>query len=1734
MSRKPQPRGAQLNLPPLPDLMQSLFLDTTDGILCVDVQGRYVEANPRLCHLLGHSREELLNLSVAESLQATELSASELPLVLTHLDASSPGKEYRLRRKDGTMLYVEISARPLSDGKWLGIIRDITERKQSEDKLKRLTRLYATLSQTNQAIVHLRNREQLFRTICNVAVEFGEFRMAYIGLLDQESGQFIPVAHAGHEDEYLQFVNAHIHDKSLGIGPISSTLRAGKIITVNDIETDPRMTPRHEEALRLGYRSAAAMPFRLQGNVIGTLNLYGGEPGFFTHDEERLLEEISLDISFALDSMQVETERKQAEDALRQSEDRYRFLFDTMLNGFALHEIICDETGKPIDYRFLQVNPAFEKLTGLRGDEIVGKTARQVMPDIEPFWIDTYGQVGLTGTPAYFESYSQVLGKHYQVAAYSPRRGWFATVFEDITQRRETEQALRESEAKFRSYTVQAPMAILVSDASGHYTDCNPAATELLGYDAATLQRMSIPDVMAPETLPSGPDDHECLAKEGHLERVYRMKRQDGTLIWVALRVVIFPDGHSLAFCRDITAQKEAEDALRASEARYRLLAENMADVVWMLNLRTLRYEYVSPSIERLRGFTAEEMLAEPVMDRIVQINTARAEQHLPARLSDFLAGNPDSVAQVEEIELPGKDGSVHWTEVTTTFLKGDDGTVRVIGVSRDINQRKQVEQALRESEAKFRSYIEHAPQAIFVTDATGRYIDCNPAAIEMLGYDTATLLGMRITDILPPEDHDAALREFMGLIAGGQLEREYRLVRSDGKVIWVALRAVMISSQHAMAFCTDITAQKEAEDALRASEARYRLLAANIVDVVWMLNLEAMRFEYVSPSVERLRGYTVEEVMAQSVVDTMVPASRATVMGRLPVRMAAFEAGDPSAVSQVDEIEQTRKDGSTVWTDVTTTFIKGDDGTIRAVGVSRDISQRKRAAEALRESEERFRSMAEQMVDVLFVTDRSGTIAYISPSAAEVFGWQPEEMVEQTFTRYLADADIPRAMQKFRADIERGQPSRHLELTMKHKDGSTFQGELSATARWKNGHAMDTIGLIRDITERKLAEQSLRQSEARYRAIVEDQTEFITRWLPDGTLTFVNEAYCRFIGKLHGELLGSQFLLDLPSEDRETVAQHIARLSQEHPVRDSEEHVQLPNGEIRWVQWTDRALFDEEGRVVEVQSVGRDITERKQMDGELHARTNELEALFALSTALNIAQTERDMLPVIMAEVNHALNADAGVIALQDRDGPGFTVAFANGELKPNIGRTFNSAEGLNLQSLRSGRPYLVDDFSSSGHHPEHLTGAEHLGPAIFAPVQSQDQFIGIVAALRSKGAPSYDTSAMRLLAAGGEMVGNALHRVRLHDQAMVRLQHLQTLQRIDSAITSSLDLGVTLPLLVAEITSQTGVDAAAVLLFNPQTLMLEYAAGRGFRSRVIEQFRTRLGESFAGQAALERRIISFNDLSAYTSSPDAPFYQLRSESFVAYSGVPLIVKGQVKGVLELFRRMPLPTDTEWFDFLKTLAHQAAIAIDNVELFEGVQRSNLELGLAYDATIEGWSRAMDLRDRDTEGHTVRVTEITERLARAFGMSEAEIVNIRRGALLHDIGKMGVPDSILHKPGKLTDEEWEKMRKHPQYAYDMLWPITYLRPALDIPYCHHEKWDGTGYPRGLKGEQIPLAARVFAVVDVWDALISDRPYRSAWPAERVREYIRGETGKQFDPRVVEAFFKLNPGGSDIN
>ena len=356
-------------------------------------------------------------------------------------------------------------------------------------------------------------------------------------------------------------------------------------------------------------------------------------------------------------------------------------------------------------------------------------------------------------------------------------------------------------------------------------------------------------------------------------------------------------------------------------------------------------------------------------------------------------------------------------------------------------------------------------------------------------------------------------------------------------------------------------------------------------------------------------------------------------------------------------------------------------------------------------------------------------------------------------------------------------------------------------------------------------------------------------------------------------------------------------------------------------------------------------------------------------------------------------------------------------------------------------------------------------------------------------------------------------------------QVERLNALHTIDLAITSSLDLKIILNILIQEIITNLDVDAAAVSLYDACAQSFECTALHGFWNPKVPQMLPRLNPGYNGSASPDVYRVSMPVIEGQHISPELAAC-IQEEKFQAYFSVPLQVSNQVKGIMEVFHRSPLTPDSLWVMFFKSLAEHAAIAIDHAQMFEKLQQSHMQLTQAYHATIEGWSRAMDLRDKETEYHTHRVTEKTLQLARSMDFSEEELVYIRWGALLHDIGKLGVPDGVLLKAGPLNDEEWVLMRKHPQLAYEMISSISYLQPAIDIPYCHHEKWNGSGYPRGLVGEQIPLAARIFAVVDVWDALRSDRPYREAWPEEKVRAYIEAGAGTHFDPQVVAAFLHL--------
>ncbi len=363
-------------------------------------------------------------------------------------------------------------------------------------------------------------------------------------------------------------------------------------------------------------------------------------------------------------------------------------------------------------------------------------------------------------------------------------------------------------------------------------------------------------------------------------------------------------------------------------------------------------------------------------------------------------------------------------------------------------------------------------------------------------------------------------------------------------------------------------------------------------------------------------------------------------------------------------------------------------------------------------------------------------------------------------------------------------------------------------------------------------------------------------------------------------------------------------------------------------------------------------------------------------------------------------------------------------------------------------------------------------------------------------------------------------------------RAEELQSLVIVSSALRSAPDADEIIPLVVRYAVEIVGGDFGTIYQLEEATGHLvspgwfSLTQGEDIKMTSGLSLRHVDGKGITGHVAKTGQIHITENLHS-----DPLAYILPDEAEVlreAHSGIslPLLSQEKVVGVLHIrLLKQHVFSETE-IRLLTAIAEMAGNALRRANLFEQTLFQREELARAYDNTLAGWARALELRDELTEGHTRRVTELTLDLARIMGVLEDEIIHIRRGALLHDIGKMGIPDSILNKPGPLTAHEKRIMRMHPQYAYEMLSFIPFLQPALAIPYCHHEWWNGKGYPRGLKGEEIPLSARIFSVIDVWDALTSDRPYRLKWSQEKTLKYIQDSSGKQFDPRVVDAFLRL--------
>ncbi len=952
---------------------------------------------------------------------------------------------------------------------------------------------------------------------------------------------------------------------------------------------------------------------------------------------------------------------------------------------------------------------------------------------------------------------------------------------------------------------------------------------------------------------------------------------------------------------------------------------------------------------------------------------------------------------------------------------------------------------------------------------------------------------------------------------------------------------------------------RKRSEQALQESETRFRTLFEQAA--VGVAQVETLSGHYVRINQKfcDIVGYTLEEMQNLTFQDIISPDDHEIVQ----YFMIELIKGRISEYSL--EIRNIHKDGHIIWIDLTVSpmWAPGGQPDYHIV-IEEDISQRKQAEKELQESEEQYRSLFENVPDGVFRTTLEGAIIAANPALIRMLGYdtQAELKNRNAVDLYVDQNDRKEYINLFQKNNE----VHNVELHLKRKDGQPII--VLDNSRIINDRGNTYFeGTLTDITALKKVEEELNIKIEETIALYETSQLLSTQLeLPNLLKVIVERAAILLEGNS-----GFLYLYDETRADLELiiettgvipvgvrlnlgeglagrVAQTLKPMilddysrwegrSPKNASIDFTAIIEVPmvySGKligvlgVEEIGLTNRRFNEDDMRLLSLFATqAASAVHNARLFEETRNRAVQLSLLYDAGLALNSRLDEHEQLEFLLKIAIDTLNGERAAFYRVDNEnnrisfevGVGFKpeilkkfsqISIPTGEESGFVGWVVNNRIPINIKDLKADSRYIeVDSELQSG---------------TWVPVEHDNQLQGVLCVCSTR-IHAFQPEHERLLMLFANQAAVAMENARLIKETQHQLSQLNALHEIDLAIAGSVDLRISLGVILNQATQQLGIDAATILLMNPHTQILEYAAGIGFHTNALQHTHIKIGEGFAGRAALERKLIHIPDLTTrQTGFLRSPGFA--SEGFITYTVKPLIARGQIKGVLEIFHRVMHKPNQTWFDFLDAFASQSAIAIDSAELFQNLQMANTGLNMAYDNTLEGWGRALELRDQETEGHTRRAADITLKLARALGVEETDLIHIYRGALLHDIGKMGVPDSIVLKPGKLTLEEWEIMRKHPQYAYDMLSPISFLKQALDIPYYHHEKWDGSGYPQGLKGDLIPLAARIFAVVDVYDALTSDRPYRPAWIKEEALKYISTNSGTHFDPHVADAFLKL--------
>ena len=1204
---------------------------------------------------------------------------------------------------------------------------------------------------------------------------------------------------------------------------------------------------------------------------------------------------------------------------------------------------------------------------------------------------------------------------------------------------------------------------------------------------------------------------------------------------------------------QDLLERKRMDQALRESESRHRDLLERLPLVVYTAEVGIAgAWHYVSPNIQDLLGFTEDEWRADPGL-WYRQVHPEDRDKHQALEDRALISRSPFE----NEYRIFTKDGQLIWVRDSGIILpSNEDKGFIVRGVLTEVTDRVSAEQALRESEARYHAIIEQAAEGMVIYDLnTLHVIEANPAYGHLLGYTVEEMSRITIHDIVahPREEIDRYIDRIRTEKQVWLGERQHR--RKDGALVDVEVSSNLITMRGRDALLIvvrDITERKRSEkiqqsvyEIARASVTTRSLdeLYASIHTVLQGLlptpnfyiavydhEKDLLSFPYyidsfdVAPPPQKPgRG------MTEYIMRTRQPLLATQGIWEEPEWQGEIElvGTAPEEWLGVPLIAQDRAIGAMVVQTYDKKVHFGEQDMQVMMYVSTQVAnaiERKRAEEALQRSEAFARSIVENEPECVKIVGAGGVMQYMNPAGLAMIEVDDFESVRGKSIYPIVVPEHRAAFQELTERVLRGE-QRTLEFEVIGRRGTRRWLDTQAVPLFnEQGEVESLLGITRDITKRKQAEAL---QEAVYR---------ITKAAE--TTASISDLFPQIHEIISSVMPAENFFITLYDETHNLLEFPYFHDALDEPFLDK---IEPGMGLTAYVLRTGKSLLctqavhDDLEQRGEVKLLG--VPSRIWLGVPLIVEGRSIGVMVVQHYTDPDAYGEREqhILEFVSSQIATTIQRKQSEQALRESE-ERYRTLFKG--MLDGVYRSTHDGRFLDVNQA------MVRLFGYDSR--EEMLQVDIKKELYFAPEERESLFLDTgqekVDVFRMKrkdgseiwvedhgqyvhderGDVVYHEGILRDVT---ERIQAEYEISRLLQESQQRLRHVEALRSIDLAIGSSMDLRTTLNILLSYVKSLLAVDAADILLFNRNSQSFEFAASNGFRSRVSDAAFQAMGRSFASRVALERRVTQFRDPPEAQANRELSALW-KAEGFVTYTGVPLIAKGDLKGVLEIHHRSIFHPETAWMDLVQNFSTQAAIAVENAQLFNDLQNTNFELSLAYDATIEGWSKALELRGNEAPGHFQRVTELTLTLARAMGMRDAELIHVRRGALLHDIGKMAIPDSILRKTGPLNEQEWELMRKHPIQARELLTPVAYLRPALDIPCYHHEKWDGSGYPNGLKGEAIPMAARVFAVADVYDVSTNDHFYRKGLSREKAVEYIKSESGKHFDPSVVGAFLQL--------